>query len=394
MLNAIAEMGGAELSLLECVRCLRDSFEFRLLLPADGPLKQRAEQLGAVVDVMPWPKVLVATGETAKRVNPWKMARSAISLRRLGQQVSEWVRESQADALITNSIKCHIIGATMPKCSAPLIWYLRDGLEERVVSRRILAPLSRHCSAAICISHYIAGQARQYISNTLPLRVIYNIIDLSKFRADLPLPPDLQKAPGQLWFGVVGAITPLKGHDLFLQAAAIVAREVPDARFLIVGANPYETEHAGAFKRQLAEQVRNLGLQNNVRFLGWRSDVHQIIAGLDVLVQANRGPEGLGRSVLEAMACAVPVVAVERWGPGELVSTAQNGLLFPHLNVGAMAEHMLRLGRDRRQREYLGDNGRRWIHANLVPNVLASQVRSVINDVIAARARMQNAKPS
>jgi glycosyltransferase involved in cell wall biosynthesis len=381
--NAIADMGGAEYSLLECLRYLRNSYEFRLLVPANGPLKQRAEELGAIVDILPWPDVLASTGETAKRPSLWDVAQCAVSIRRQAKQVSDWARDSRISALVTNSIKCHVIGAMRPSPAEPLIWYLRDGFENRFVSRRLLAALARRPTAAICISNYVAVQTRRYVSATLPLHVIYNIIDLENFRPSLSLPADLQKDPGEIWFGVVGAVTPLKGQDLFLRAAATVAHELPGARFLIVGTNGYLTQRTSAFEQDLAIQARQLGLEEKVRFLGWRADVPQIVANLDVLVQSNRGPEGLGRSVLEAMACAVPVIAVDRWGPAELLGVARNGLAFPYQDTEAMAERMLQLGRDREQRKVLGANGRDWIGANLLPEVLASKVRSVIVGAIA-----------
>jgi len=272
-----------------------------------------------------------------------------------------------------------------PSPSEPLIWYLRDGLENRFISRRLLAALAGRPTAAICISNYIAVQTQRYVSANLPLHVIYNIIDLESFRPGLPLPTDLRKGFDEIWFGVVGAVTPLKGQDLFLRAAAAVARELPGARFLIVGTNGYLTQRTSAFEQQLAVQARQLGLEDKVRFLGWRADVPQVIANLDVLVQSNRGPEGLGRSVLEAMACAVPVVAVDRWGPAELLDIGRNGLSFPRQNVEAMAARMLQLGTNREQRQFLGANGRDWICANLVPEILASKVRSVIVGAIATQ---------
>jgi L-malate glycosyltransferase len=90
-----------------------------------------------------------------------------------------------------------------------------------------------------------------------------------------------------------------------------------------------------------------------------------VIANLDVLVQPKRGPEGLGRALLEAMACAVPVVAIDRWGPAEIVRHGETGLLAPDGNVSVLAAHMEALGRDPALRRRLGDGGRAWILAHL-----------------------------
>ena len=71
---------------------------------------------------------------------------------------------------ITNAVKAHIIGALARKPEhVPLIWYMRDGLEERILSRKLLALLSRRCDMSVCISHYVSAQFREYVSASLPV---------------------------------------------------------------------------------------------------------------------------------------------------------------------------------------------------------------------------------
>jgi glycosyltransferase involved in cell wall biosynthesis len=213
---------------------------------------------------------------------------------------------------------------------------------------------------AVAISEYVAGELAAAPAGT-PIRVVYNIVDGERFRPGLAAPTDLGKVPGEVRFGVVGALTPLKGQDLFLRAAARVVRELPHARFVLVGGTPYRTEAGLGFAEALRREASALGLDGRVRFLGQRADAARVIASLDVLVQPNRGPEGLGRAVLEAMACGVAVVAVERWGLGEIVRDGETGLATPHLDVEALAARMRRLGTDAALRVRLGRAGRRWV---------------------------------
>jgi glycosyltransferase involved in cell wall biosynthesis len=122
-----------------------------------------------------------------------------------------------------------------------------------------------------------------------------------------------------------------------------------------------------------------------VKFVGFRNDVPSILSQLDILVQPNRGPEGLGRSVLEAMACGVPVIAVNKWGPAELIRDGQSGLLFPPLDTGQLAAHMLTLGRDQALRKTMGKHGHNWIQQNLVPKELAGKFDRVLANAIASQ---------
>jgi hypothetical protein len=80
VLCAISGMGGAEISLLELVAHLRGSYEFHLIVPGGGPLKQSAESAGAKVWLLPWPETIVRTGETAQHPGSVQMLRSLADL--------------------------------------------------------------------------------------------------------------------------------------------------------------------------------------------------------------------------------------------------------------------------------------------------------------------------
>jgi glycosyltransferase involved in cell wall biosynthesis len=334
--------------------------------------------------VLPWPDAIASTGETAQRPSVAGMLRSATRLPSFTRQLSKLLDEIRPSAFITNAAKAHVIGAlTRKRKEVPLIWYMRDGLEKRALSRKLLALLSRRCDLTVCISRYVAAQFREHVSASVPAHVIYNIVDLSRFRPGALPPADLPKQPDEIWFGIVGAITPLKGQDIFLDAAEKVLRQLPKAIFAIVGNNPYVTEAGLRFEERLRERVRNSPLRDRVKFVGFRNDVPGILSQLDVLVQPNRGPEGLGRSVLEAMACGVPVIAVNRWGPAELIEDGQSGLLFAPLDTEQLAVHMLRLGEDESLRKAMGRRGYEWIQHNLVAKELVGKFDRVLARAIA-----------
>lgn len=381
MLCAISGLGGAEFSLLELVARLRGSYEFHLIVPGEGPLKEKAESAGAKVWVLPWPEAIASTGEKA---TPLKLLLSGASMVPFVRRFSELLDEIGPAALITNAVKAHLIGALARKHkNVRLIWYMREGLEERVVSRKLLRMLAGRCDMAICISSYVESQFRRYVSKSVPAHVVYNIVDLDRFHPEVLPPEDLRKGPDEIWFGMVGAITPLKGHDIFLDTAERVASELPHARFLIVGSNPYVTESGMQYELFLRRRVANSVLNGRVKFVGFRHDVPSVLKQLDVLVQPNRGPEGLGRSVLEAMACGKPVIAVDKWGPAELVEHGRSGLLFPPQDAEKLATHMLTLAGSESLRKSMGKHGHAWVQRNLVSKQLARQFDGILAGAIA-----------
>jgi glycosyltransferase involved in cell wall biosynthesis len=385
VLCAISGLGGAEFSLLELVTHLRGSYEFHLIVPGEGPLKRSAESAGAKVWMLPWPEAIASLGETAERPGVSRMFRFAAALPSFAGRLSKLLEEIEPSVLVTNAAKAHVIGALMRKRKVPLIWYMRDGLEDRVLSRKLLALLSRRCDLTVCISRYVAAQFRLYVSQSVPAIVLYNIVDLSRFHPDVLPPADLRKEADEIWFGIVGPITPLKGHDIFLDAAESVLRQLPNAIFAIVGSNPYVTEAGSFYEEHLRQRVTNSALRDRVKFVGFRNDVPNVLSQLDILVQPNRGPEGLGRSVLEAMACGVPIIAVNKWGPAELVRDGHSGLLFTPLNTGQLAAHMLTLGRDGSLRKTMGKRGHIWIQQNLVSKDLAGNFDRILANAISSR---------
>jgi glycosyltransferase involved in cell wall biosynthesis len=386
VLCPISGLGGGEIGLLETLSHLRGAYEFHLIIPGEGPLKERAELAGAKVWVLPWPEAIAGTGETAKLPSVFRIIRFVAHLRSFARRLSDLLDEIDPAVFITNSVKAHMMGAlARQRRDMPLVWYVRDGLEERVISRKLLALLARRCDLAVCVSRYVAAQFRQYVSSSVPIDVVHDIVDLGRFRPGALAPADLRKPTGEIWFGIVGAITPLKGHDIFLDAAEKVMDSLPRAKFLIVGANPYVTEEGSSYGETLRKRVANSALRDCVKFVGFRNDVPNVMAQLDVLVQPNRGPEGLGRSVLEAMACAVPVIAVNKWGPAELIEDSGSGLLFPPLDRERLAALMLALGESESLRRIMGKRGHDWIHRNLVATELAGKFDRVLERAIGSQ---------
>mgnify|MGYP003694403897 CR=1 FL=1 len=178
------------------------------------------------------------------------------------------------------------------------------------------AALGRRPAGVVAISRYVAGQFRPLVAGPAPVHVVRNIVDPGRLRPGMPLPADLRKPADAIWLGVVGALTPLKGQDVFLDAAARVAARVPTARFLVVGGEPYRTEQGlgwaakprGARARAPARGARRLPRRARRRTRRDREPR-----------RARAAEPRAGRcsavTILEAMACAVPVIAVDRWGP-------------------------------------------------------------------------------
>ena len=148
--------------------------------------------------------------------------------------------------------------------------------------------------------------------------------------------------------GNVAALVPRKGQRYLIDAVPHILSKVPDARFLIVG--------AGALKETLEHQIKHLHLDHHVILTGFRPDVLSLHKGFDLFV-TSAPTEGIGASVLDAMACGRAVVAAHAGGLSEVVVDGETGLLVPAHNSAALAEAITRLLQDSTLRERFGRAG-------------------------------------
>ncbi|MCX7014852.1 MAG: glycosyltransferase family 4 protein [Candidatus Sumerlaeota bacterium] len=152
--------------------------------------------------------------------------------------------------------------------------------------------------------------------------------------------------------GNIAALTDHKGQCFLIDAAPLVLRECPRARFFIVG----EGELRGALERQIAGRA----LQGNVFLTGYRQDVEKFLAGFDLFVLSSR-LEGLCTSLLDAQYFGVAAVATRVGGAPDVVEDGRNGLLVEPRDPAALAEAILRLWRDEPLRRRFGAEGRRVV---------------------------------
>ena len=148
--------------------------------------------------------------------------------------------------------------------------------------------------------------------------------------------------------GNVAALVPRKGQRYLIDAVPDILSKVPDARFLIVG--------AGDLEGTLQRQIKHLHLEQHVVLTGFRPDVLSLHKGFDLFVSSSPR-EGIGASVLDAMACGRAVVAAHPGGLSEVVVDGDTGLLVPPHNPAALAEAITRLLLDPTFRERCGRAG-------------------------------------
>ena len=188
---------------------------------------------------------------------------------------------------------------------------------------------------------------------------------------------------GRLAFGIVGMLLRWKGQHVFLDAAARVLAEFPQAVAVVVGHSPGgETDYADDLRRQAAE----LGIADRVVFTGHRPDVPQVMAELDVVVHASVEPEPFGAVIIEAMASERPVVAARVGGPPETIRDGVTGLLADPGDPVQLADRIAMLLRDEPLRRRLGVAGRKLALDRYTAAAHALRTMDLLDSVLPAGA--------
>jgi glycosyltransferase involved in cell wall biosynthesis len=188
-----------------------------------------------------------------------------------------------------------------------------------------------------------------------------------------PLHEELWLPHGSPIVGNVAALVPHKGQRHLVEAAALVVRQVPDARFVIAG--------EGELRSTLEQQIKHLGLEKHVILAGFRPDILSLHKAFDIFVLSSV-TEGLGTSLLDAMACGRPVVATTAGGIPEVVRDGETGILVPPRDHQAMADAIVRLLRTERLRRDMGAAGLSLANAKFSAERMVAETLAVYERVV------------
>lgn len=357
-------LGGGERHLADLVNGLVDrGHEVHVALRPNSPLVgelRLGEQNGL-------PKASVAT-------MPLRNSLDAISARGL----SRLVRRNQIQ----------IVHAHMAR-DYPLASYAVSGNKgaRLIVTRHVLFPLGRlhritllKAARIIAVSQAVAAQVRaDGVAAPERISVVLNGIDVHRFE-DANLHFSRQQFFGKwglpdnsLLIGTVGELTPLKGQEEFLRAAAEVRKQSPNSHFIIAGTDSARGNKNRTFLEGL---IRELELTEHVRLVGWVKDLAQLYCALDVFVSASR-TESFGLAITEAMASGISVVATETEGAREIIQPGETGLLVPVGDVVALAAAIAELLGDEGKRSRLGTTAQKAVAAQFGVERMVSETEEI-----------------
>ncbi len=263
------------------------------------------------------------------------------------------MRAIRPDVVHWHAARAHAIGAMAS---------LLHPAPARVLSRRVQLPVRRSIGSKLLYAlpvDRIAAISEAVRDALVGSGVAAERIDVVPSGIDPPtaLDPaarfDLRRSFGienrDVLAVTLAALSLGKGHRDLLRATAAASTRAPSLRLWIVGEGPLDTE--------LRRECRSLGLEGRVQFLGFRTDIQALLQAADLFCLATRH-EGLGSSILEAMAAGLPVVATRVGGIPEIVEEGSTGILVPESDPAALADALERMASDPGLRERMGERAR------------------------------------
>jgi len=352
-------IGGGQRSLLGLLEGL-DKTEFKpiVVCPVEGSLSQEVKKLNIGTRIVNMPSL--------RQLNLIGLCKGVSQLKKI-------IKDEKINLVHANGSRAAIYAGLASKLTGiRLVWHVRivdsDGLLDR-----FLASLS---TRIIVVSEAVNRRFIWMQNRRDGVKTIYNGIDLERFspvlsgegiRREFGLDSDTPLV------GTVGRLDWYKGHDYFLMAARKVIDKFPNCHFMIVG--------EGQKRKELEDLTKKLNLKNNITFTGDRKDIAEILASFDLFVLSSVS-EGLGRSVIEAMAMRKAVVATNVGGIPEVVRDRESGIVVPAKNVGALAEAIIDLVENNDKTLEMGLSGRRIVKEKFDIKANVEKTQELYKDIL------------
>ena len=301
--------------------------------------------------------------------NPFNLLRYLASCASVVVRLRTLLRQQDPDIVHANSVRAGVIASLASVGLRPVIvWHVHDILPDHPITTviRLLARGSRRTSV-IAVSRAAAtsfqGNRAQRSAAAVPVQVIHNGVDTNLFRSDPAARASVRKELGigddVYVVGIVGQITPRKGQLELVRAFASAANAIPGAILLIVGAPMFHEEDRQYYSEVESLRIQ-LGVENQVRLLGKRSDVPALLNGFDVVV-LNSYQEPFSLVVLEALACGKPIIATAVDGVIEVIENRSTGILIQPGDTIQLAAELCSLASSPDARLRIGENGRHLV---------------------------------
>lgn len=351
--------GGGQISLLELLANIdRTKLLPLVIVNEEGKLKKEIEKLGVECRIIHMPSL--------REVNLFPFFAGF-------WRIFNYARKKKIKLIHSNTSRAALYAGPVAKIlSIPLVWHVRVPPSDNLLDRLLVLFSSR----IIAVSH-IVKRRFVWLKKDI-VETIYNGVDTRKFSPDMAQ-DDLRKKfnidSEDIVIGAIGRLSPEKGLENLISAVRDVANVYPRIKVLIVG------DGNEKYRLSLQERVKDLELSSHIILAGFYEDVPKILRCLDIFTLPSLF-EGFNRSLIEAMACGLPVVVTAVGGNVEIVQDGVNGLLVPPSNPGALAFAFTELLKDKEKARKMGLEGRRLVGENFSIDINVRKIEKLYLQIL------------
>lgn len=352
-----ADWSGPTNSLWKLLRYLRPRYDVTVLAPGQGAFSQEVEQAGISYVSVP------------------NLSRTSIG------RLYRFIRKGDFHVVYVNTahgaMRNAVIAAKL--AGRPVIWHIREMVGHHPLRNTLFFAFA---SAMVAVSQACAAQIPRFISRRR-IHVVHNGVDFdspeqdraasrANLRREFGLPTDSVVVIS------VANICERKGQIHAVKAMQTLIPAIPGAHLLLIG--KLDAAHT-AYENALREKIRETGLEGRVQISGFRPDIREFMPGADLFLHtALRDPHP--RAVMEAMACALPVVAFAVDGVVETVVHGRTGMLVPPEDGAKLGQAALGILQAPDRGQSLGAAGLEHVRQNFSAESTATRVAAIIEEVI------------
>jgi len=384
-LNHVSEVAGAEIVLINLLKNLDPTkFDLTVAYPPNGRLTGKLEEIGIKTEP-------VKISALRRTFNPMAIISYIYSFVLTTGRLVIIIKRNKINLIHANSFCAQLYGSIPAKITnTPIVWHMHDLIEPQFCNWFFVKWAGITSTRIIAVSNAVARTLLKLGVNAKKIVTIYNGVDLKKFNCENVYKHKIRKELGiELTvpvIGIVGQLASWKGHDNFLKAASIVVKKYPLARFEIIGES---ITGDTSYKLKLENLVSELKLSDKVIFIGYRKDMPEMMASLDILVNASSA-EPFGLVIVEAMALGRPVIAADAGGAPEIIRDGENGFLVLPRDPQELAGAILKILDNPMTGRKMGKLGRRMVKEQFSLEKNVRQIEDIYWEILKRNGAGQN----
>jgi glycosyltransferase involved in cell wall biosynthesis len=296
------------------------------------------------------------------------------------KSLSKLVDENNIDLIYSNTTGVFIGAFLAKKRKIKHIWHVHEIITKpKAFTKTIGFLLGKYSDSIIVVSDAVKNHWNKHVLNKSITR-IYNGIDTVAFESTKGhLKEELNLDKNEILVAMIGRVNHWKGQDYFIDIAKNILKKQPETKFVMAGDAYAGNEH---LVDKLNNRISNEGLLNSIYYIGYRTDVPNLLNSADIFVLPSILPDPFPTVILEAMASAKPVIATNHGGAVEMIVDDETGILIPFDNAEVAADKIVPLISDLAKISKMGEAGKKRINTLYSLEAYKNSILAIFQDTL------------